>query len=289
MNAPSIGRVWDWGRGQWRLGHRPFVVGIINVTPDSFSDGGRYAAPDAAVAHGEQLLADGADALDIGAESSRPWAYQPVTVEEEWARLAPVLRRLRARTDYPLSVDTQKAEIARRALAEGADIINDVWGGARDPAMAGVIAKASCGYVMMFNRESEFPPGAPDWTEVDAFFRSQVTRFQAAGVGRERILVDPGIGFGYAVADNWRVLRRLKTYQGLGAGVWIGPSRKRFLGAVTGQPPAERDAATVAVVALAVAAGGVDVVRVHAVRCVRDAAAVAAHWQRLPDCDSSSP
>lgn len=267
-------RAWTFRGGALGLGSATRVMGILNVTPDSFSDGGAWVGPDAALARAEALGAAGADLIDVGGESTRP-GYTPVPAETEWDRIAPVLDRVRRRIALPISVDTQKAEVARRALSAGADIVNDVSGLA-DPAMANVVAKAGAGYVLMYNP----PPLAEGAVQVDAIRRwleERIARLAAAGVTRSQIVVDPGLGFAYGVEDNWRVLLQLERLTGVGEGLLIGPSRKRFLGSVTGRPAAERDVATAAVAALAVTKG-VDVVRVHQVAMTRDAVRVADRW-----------
>lgn len=267
-------RAWTFRGGELGLGSATRVMGILNVTPDSFSDGGAWVGPDAALARAEALGAAGADLIDVGGESTRP-GYAPVPAETEWERIASVLDRVRRRIALPISVDTQKAEVARRALSAGADIVNDVSGLA-DPAMANVVARAGAGYVLMYNP----PPLAEGAVQVDAIRRwleERIARLAAAGVARSQIVVDPGLGFAYGVEDNWRVLLQLERLIGVGEGLLIGPSRKRFLGQVTGQPAAERDVATAAVAALAVTKG-VDVVRVHQVAMTRDAVRVADRW-----------
>lgn len=248
------------------------------MTPDSFSDGGCLTDADAALARAERLVEQGADGLDLGAESTRP-GYASVSVEEEWKRLASPLRRIRERYPGPISVDTQKAEIARRALAEGADIINDIWGCAKDPEMARVLAKSRAGLVLMFNRQPAYAEGCVELAEMRRWIERQIQRLDSMGMGPGRILVDPGLGFGMGVADNWTVVKNLQAFSDLGAGILLGPSRKRFLGEVSGRPPAARDVATAALCALAVREG-VDVVRVHCPDVVKDALAVADRWER---------
>lgn len=271
-------RYFDWGRGRWGLGAKTYVMGVVNVTPDSFSDGGAYLRPEDALRHADQLIADGADMLDLGGESTRP-GHRPVSAEEEWRRLEPVLKALRRRWDGPISVDTYKGEIARRAVEEGADVINDIWGGQKDPTLWEVLAGCRVGYVLMYNRSPEFPPGAVDLGEIKASLVQALGALSALGIAGQRVLVDPGLGFAYGVEDNWTVLRALGEFSGLGAGLLLGPSRKRFLGAVTGRPPEERDVATAAVAALAVPYQ-IDVVRVHNVAAAKDALAVADRWWR---------
>lgn len=260
------------------MGERTYLMGILNVTPDSFSDGGYFNHVDAALARADVLWQAGADAIDLGGESTRP-GYVPIDVETEWTRVAAILRALRARSDGVLSIDTQKAEVARRALEEGVDVVNDIWGLARDPDMLPVLAGTQAGLVMMYNRHPAFEPGTVSMQAICQFFTCQLARAQAAGVAGDRILVDPGLGFGYAVEDHWMILQHLGTCVGYGGGLLVGPSRKRFLGTLTGLPAEARDRATAAVAALAVGQG-VDVVRVHNVAAVYDAVRVADRWVR---------
>jgi dihydropteroate synthase len=257
-------------------GSRTYVMGVVNITPDSFSDGGRYVVPEAAVALAEALVAEGADVLDVGGESTRPGA-KPVDEEMEWARLGPVLAALVEGTGVPISVDTYKGSVARRALAEGAALINDVTGG-RDPELLAAAAAAGAPVVLGHLR------GAPTtmqegivftdvFEEVAAELGASVARARAAGV--EQLVVDPGIGFGKTVAHNLELLGRAgELGERLGLPVMVGPSRKGFLGHLTGRPVTERLPATLGAVVAAVLAGA-DFVRVHEVRAVRDALVVA--------------
>lgn len=272
MKRPSQNaRHFRVGQTTWPLGQRTYIMGILNVTPDSFSDSGRYTAPDIAVAQAEKLFADGADIVDIGGESTRP-GYVPVTLDEEWDRLRPVLTACARKGIGPISVDTQKAEIARRALDEGTSVINDVSGLA-DPQMAKVLQASLCGYVLMYH-----PQGAVGETvSIEGMYRwlkTRLSQLSQAGVEVERVLIDPGLGFAYGVEANWAVIAELPALLGLGAGLLVGPSRKRFLAMVSTQPASERDAATAAISAL-LATQGVDVVRVHHVAMVKEAVAVA--------------
>ena len=235
------------------------VMGILNVTPDSFSDGGRHAA--APVARGEALVEEGAAILDIGGESTRP-GFTPVAAEEEWRRIGAAVEGLAARLPVPLSVDTTKAAVARRAIAAGAAIINDIWGFQGDPDMARVVAEGEAGAVLMHNRHAVDP--ALDIAEdMLAFFDQSLARAEAAGVARHRIVLDPGIGFGKAPGqqvDAIRAVARLRDAFGLP--VLVGLSKKRFLGAITGAPVERRGIETVAA-NLAAAAAGAAIFRVH--------------------------
>jgi dihydropteroate synthase len=271
-------------------GPQPRVMAILNVTPDSFSDGGRAEGLDAALRHAERLVAEGADLLDVGGESSRPGA-EPIGVEEELRRVVPVVQALAARFPVPISVDTTKVEVARASLAAGAAIINDIQGLA-DPELADLVARSGAGVVLMHMagtpRTMQDNPHYDDVVrEVRDDLAAKVARAEAVGIPRARIAVDPGIGFGKTVAHNLALLRDLGKFTNFGCALLIGTSRKGFLGHLTGRPIAERGVASVAS-ALAAAAAGANVVRVHDVGMTVDALRVweAQHgWPRPgPDC-----
>jgi dihydropteroate synthase len=259
-------------------GPRPAVMGIINVTPDSFSDGGRFAGVEAAVAHGRALAAEGADLLDVGGESTRPGA-EPVTAEDEARRVVPVVRRLATEAGVPVSIDTTKASVAEAALAAGATVVNDVSGGRTDPQILGVTADAGAGFVAMHMqgepRTMQDDPRYHDVVgEVTDFLRERVVVAREAGIRVDAVAVDPGIGFGKALDHNLTLLARLpELVASVGVPVLIGTSRKRFLGAlvrdtggVEGEPaPDARDDATLATTVWAVERGA-RIVRVHDVR-----------------------
>ena len=258
----------------------PFIMGILNVTPDSFSDGGAYADVQAAVARGLELAEQGADIIDVGGESTRPGA-RPVGLAQELERVLPVIQGLAEMTDVPISIDTTKAEVARQALAAGAQIINDVSALRFDSAMAGVAAESGAPVVLMHMR------GTPKTMQQDtcygslidellAFFCERIAAAEAAGIARDRIIVDPGIGFGKAVeTDNFTILKNLHAFAALGRPVLVGPSRKAFIGRVTGREAAGRDAGTAAAVAVAVY-NGANIVRVHDAAMMRDVVRIAA-------------
>lgn len=270
----------------WRCADRvleikrcPLIMGIVNVTPDSFSDGGQHGTVDAAVAHGRRLVEEGADILDIGGESTRPGA-QEVPLDEELGRVVPVVRALAREPGCVISVDTRKAEVARQAMAAGARIINDVSALAGDPAMAGVAAATGAGVVLMHMK------GMPETMQADprydnvvdevmAFFRARLLVAESAGIARESMVVDPGIGFGKSVEHNLALMAQAETFSGLGVPVLVGASRKRFIGAITGRPVEDRLAGSVACAALC-AWKGVHVIRVHDVGASRDAVRMAA-------------
>lgn len=257
------------------LTDRALVMGIVNVTPDSFSDGGLFASPEEATAHGLRLVADGADILDVGGESSRPGA-QPVSADEELRRVLPVVRELAARTSVPISVDTTKAAVADACLAVGAHIINDITALEGDPDMAAVVARRRAGVVLMhmqgMPQTMQIAPHYDDVvTEVVGYLEARLHATAAAGIEAGRVAIDPGIGFGKTVDHNLQLLHRLGEFQRLGRPLCLGVSRKGFLGKLLGRPAAERLAGSLAVVCQAVTRGGAQIVRVHDVRETRDA------------------
>lgn len=262
-----------------RLSGVPRIMGVLNVTPDSFSDGGKFADRDSAVRKGLQMAREGADILDVGGESTRPGSKGvPLDVERE--RVIPVIRELAGKTGALLSVDTTKAAIAREAAAAGAHIVNDTSALADDPEMAGVVRETGCAVALMHRRGTpETMQRSPSYRflfdELLAELGERIGHAEAAGIPRDRILVDPGIGFGKRLEDNLALHRHLPELRNLGLPVLFGPSRKSFLGTVTGRGAGDRLSGTAAAVALAVA-GGVHVVRVHDVPEMRDVVRVAA-------------
>lgn len=260
--ATLIGRrLFEWGR-------RSYVMGIVNVTPDSFSDGGRYACAEAAVAHGEALAAEGADLLDVGGESTRPGS-NPVTAEQEIERVVPVIARLARLTEVPISVDTTKAAVAEAALAAGASLVNDVSGFRFDPEMAGAIARhgaAACAmHLQGLPRTMQQQPRYLDVVgEVIEGLRASVALAERCGVAPEKILVDPGIGFGKTTGHNLFLLRNLAQLRTLGRPILVGASRKRFIGELTGREVHDRLSGSLASHVAAVLHGA-DLVRVHEV------------------------
>ncbi len=272
--------IWRCRDRTFDLSGRVLVMGILNVTPDSFSDGGRYLEPEAAVARGLALLGEGADLLDLGAESTRPGSA-PVPADEQWRRLEPVLRGLRAaRPEATLSLDVRVAEVAERGLALGAHIVNDV-SALSDGAMADVVARAGAGLVLMHMR------GTPETmqqdtaygdvvAEVASFLRTRASAAHAAGVADECVAFDPGIGFGKSAAGSLELLARLPELTALGRPVLVGASRKSFLARLTGDvgPPETRVAESLAAAALAVRDGAA-ILRVHDVAATVRVAQVA--------------
>jgi dihydropteroate synthase len=239
-------------------------MGILNVTPDSFSDGGRFLDPAAAVAHAERMVAEDADIIDVGAESTRPYGDAvPVALEEEMARLAPVLPAVIA-LGRPVSIDTLKAKVADWALARGAAIVNDVWGLQRDPDMARVVAAHGVPVVIMHNRETA-DPAIDIMADIAAFFARSLAIAEAAGIARERIVLDPGIGFGKTVEQNLALINHLSRFDRFNLPLMIGTSRKTFIGKILNKEPHERLMGTAASVVAAIFHGA-HIVRVHDVR-----------------------
>jgi dihydropteroate synthase len=257
----------------------PAVMGVINVTPDSFSDGGEYLDPGTAVARGVALVADGADVLDVGGESTRPGS-DPVPADVEMARVLAVIRGLREATDVPISIDTTKAVVAEAAIAAGASFVNDVSAMRVDPRMAEVVAAAGVPVCLMHMRGTpktmQDDPRYDDVVaEVASFLAERVRAAQDAGISKDAICIDPGIGFGKTGEHNLSLLRHLDAIAAVGPPVVIGVSRKRFLGAIIGDAERARAVATAAANVEAVRRGAW-MVRVHDVRETRDALAVAA-------------
>jgi len=270
-------RVWPIAGAEIAL-DRPALIGILNLTPDSFSDGGRFTTLERAIAHAETLKADGCQLIDVGGESTRPGAA-PVSVADELGRVIPVVEQLARRGLGPLSVDTRKSEVARAAIAAGAAVVNDVSAGVFDPELPRVAAREGVGMILMHMR------GTPDTmdglatyghvaAEVAGELRMAAERAQAAGVARERIVLDPGFGFAKTPEQNFRLLDELAAVVGLGYPVAVGPSRKRFLGHATGRPVDDRDRATAVACALAWERGA-RLFRVHDVALAREALTVA--------------
>jgi dihydropteroate synthase len=258
---------------------RPLVMGVVNVTPDSFSDGGRYLEPAAAISHAQDLVEQGADLLDIGGESTRPGAA-PVSEDEELARILPLLGALRD-APVPVSVDTRRPRVMREALQAGASMINDVEA-FESPGALAAVAGSDCAICMMHKKGDPAtmqrdPQYADVVAEVKAYLSARIAAAEKAGIARERIAIDPGFGFGKTPAHNLELLRRLEEFGSLGVAVVAGWSRKSTLGVVTGKPVGERLAASIAA-ALISAQHGAHILRVHDVKETRDALAV---WQAV--------
>ncbi len=258
---------------------RPLVMGVVNVTPDSFSDGGRFLDPAAAIAQARRLVAEGADILDLGAESTRPYGGAVrVALEDERARLAPVLAEVVA-LGVPVSIDTLKAPIAAWALAQGAAIVNDVWGLQGDPDMARVVADHGAPVIVMHNRDAA-DPTIDIVADVTAFFARSLEIAERAGIARDRIALDPGIGFGKTPEQSMICIARLDAWRSFGLPLLVGASRKRFIHTVVPSEPMERLGGSIAAHLIAVE-NGAAIVRVHDVGPTVQALAVAAAIRRL--------
>ena len=264
MVAEIGGRRFEWGS-------RVYVMGIVNVTPDSFSGDG-VLDPEAATSQGLRMVAEGADLLDVGGESTRP-GHAPVSAAEELARVLPVVKRLSAEASVPVSIDTSKLEVAEAALDAGAVIVNDIWGLQRSPGIAALAARLGAALVLMHNQEGTHYEGDL-MSAIAASLRESMTRALEAGVPSERVIVDPGIGFGKTAEQNLVVLRRLGELRRLGQPILVGTSRKSFLGKLFGQSPGERVEGTAASVTAAILQGA-DIVRVHDVKEMTRVARVA--------------
>ena len=257
-----------WGRDT-------LVMGILNVTPDSFSDGGMFVRVDTALEQAASMVREGAHIIDIGGESTRPYS-EPVSVNEELDRVIPVIRAVRSVTDCPISIDTTKAEVARNAVEAGADMVNDISGLRHDSDMADLVRDMDVPVVLMHMRgtpqDMQNNPFYHDVVkEVDEFFQERIAFCTRKGISPEKIIIDPGIGFGKRFEDNLDIINGLKRFTRHGVPVMVGPSRKAFLGQITGKKnPSDRDFATVGAVA-ACAMNGASIIRVHNVSIVADA------------------
>ena len=265
---------WQCGDQTLQLGGFPLIMGIVNVTPDSFSDGGNFLERNAAVDHALKLADNGADILDIGGESTRPNADR-VSVAEELRRVVDVVTQVRQATDRLISIDTTKAEVARQALAAGANIVNDISGLTFEPEIVDVCAESNCGVICMhilgtpqtMQRDPHYDNVV---TDVCDFLSTRLAALERSGIARDRVVNDPGIGFGKTAQHNVDLLSNIGVLRKLDRPVLIGHSRKRFLARVLGRPVEERTFGTIGV-AIAVAAQGADIIRVHDVRETRDA------------------
>ncbi len=240
---------------------RPVVMGVLNVTPDSFSDGGRFLEPEPAIEHARRMVADGADMLDLGAESTRPYGgAAPVTAEEETRRLAPVLSAVIG-LGVPVSIDTMKSQVAAAALAAGVAMVNDVWGLQRDPDMARVVAEHGVPVVIMHNRDAA-DPAVEIIADIAAFFSRSLDIAARAGIAREGIVLDPGIGFGKTPQQSIIAIARLAELKSFGLPLLVGASRKRFIDTVSPAPPDRRIGGSLTAHLLAVA-NGAAIIRAH--------------------------
>jgi len=240
---------------------RPVIMGVVNVTPDSFSDGGRFLDPQRAIEHAQRLAVDGADILDIGAESTRPYGGAvAVSHEEELRRLAPVLPEVTA-LGVPVSIDTMKASVASVALEAGARIVNDVWGLQRDPDMAGVVAEHAVPVIIMHNRDAA-DPAIDIMADISAFFTRSLAIAERAGIARDMIVLDPGIGFGKTPQQSITAIARLGELKSFGLPLLIGASRKRFIDSISPAPPDQRLGGSIVSHLVAVESGAA-IVRTH--------------------------
>jgi len=278
-NIDKQSHILKTARRDMMLGDKTLIMGIVNVTPDSFSDGGRYLATDQAIAHALRLVDEGADVLDFGGESSRPGAL-PVSPEEELARVVPVIEAVARQVNVPLSIDTTKAAVARAALDAGAEIVNDISSLRFDDQMPAVIAGTGAAVVLMHMRGTPGDMQTGDlnyaslWGEILRFLGERIAAAQKDSIDERQVVVDPGLGFGKSAEDNLKIIRELRECRVLGVPVLVGPSRKAFIGRITGGTPAERIEGTAAAVTAAIM-NGVDIVRVHDVGIMKKAAAVA--------------
>ena len=260
----------DIGGQRFEWGSRTYVMGVVNVTPDSFSGDGIGGA--GAIAQGLRMVTEGADLLDVGGESTRP-GHTPITVAEEISRTENVVHRLSSESEVPVSIDTYKLEVAEAAVAAGATILNDIWGLTRSPALANLAASHGCALVVMHNQDGTEYAGDL-MGEIKRFLRESARLAVAAGVPRERLIIDPGIGFGKTADQNWVVMRRLEELKELGLPILIGTSRKSFIGKLLDVPVGGRVEGTAATVTAAVLRGA-DIVRVHDVEAMTRVARVA--------------
>jgi dihydropteroate synthase len=267
----------DWGGYHLSLGKATRIMGILNVTPDSFSDGGLFFRRDQAIAQGEALAAQGADLLDIGGESTRPFS-DSISVEEEIERIVPVIKALVKRIAIPISVDTYKAQVAKAALDAGAALVNDISALRFDPELARVIAEYQVPVILMHikgtPRDMQLQP-TYDFLldEIHQFFVERLAFAQDQGISREKILIDPGIGFGKTMSHNLTLIKRLDYFQSLDRPIVLGTSRKSFIGRITHQEPLNRDWGTAATLAIGVAKGA-HMVRVHNAEAAKQVLAV---------------
>ena len=250
------------GTRDFDLKNRTYVMGILNVTPDSFSDGGKFNAPDAALRHAEEMIADGADILDIGGESTRP-GYTKISDEEEIARTAPVIELLKKHFDVPISIDTYKSNVAKAAVAAGADLINDIWGLKYDEKMAAVIAQTGVACCLMHNRDNmDYQNFICD---MKADLKETIALAKAAGIPDDKIMLDPGVGFAKTYEQNLEAIRRLEELKELGYPILLGTSRKSVIGLTLDLPATERVEGTLVTTVMAVEQG-CSFVRVHDVK-----------------------
>ena len=256
----------------FEYGKKTYIMGILNVTPDSFSDGGSYTNVEIAVKHAKKMIEEGADIIDVGGESTRP-GHKFVSAEEEIKRIVPVIKTLRKSINIPISIDTYKSQVAEEALKLGVNMVNDVWGLTYDEEMANVIGKYDASVCIMHNQEgTNYDKDIIE--SINEFFQNSIDKALKAGVKKEKIVLDPGIGFGKNFEQNLEVLRRLNEFRTLGYPILLGTSRKSVLGNIVGGEPKDRIEATVATTVLGIR-DGVEIVRVHDVKENLQAAKIA--------------
>ena len=273
-NTDSSLRLWKFRKREYQLGKHPLIMGIVNVTPDSFSDGGQFLQTQAAVEHALQLVEEGADFLDIGGESTRPGA-EPVSTEDEISRVLPVVEALSGKTTIPISIDTTKAEVARACLSAGAEIINDISGLTFDEQMPEACRAGDAGIVCMHIKGTpQTMQDNPHYNhcvrEIDEWLQARLKMLNAQGIDSTRLVLDPGIGFGKTAEHNLEILSSIEQLRKSGRPVLIGHSRKRFLKKVLNREMEERLAGTIGV-AIALAEQQTDIIRVHDVAAIQDA------------------
>jgi len=293
-NKATASREWTIARGRLPIGERTLIMGVLNVTPDSFSDGGQFLLLDQAIERAEQMIAEGADIIDVGGESTRPGGAAPISPEDELQRVVPVIAALAKRSTVPISIDTTKSLVARAALDAGAVIVNDISALRFDFYVADEVAKAGAGLVLMHSRGSpatmhRLPPVADIIDEVTSSLRSSITMAERRGVKRESIVIDPGIGFGKSQEQNIELIAKLDQ---LGSAfpdlpILIGTSRKSFIGKILGGAPAyQRLYGTVATITAAILHGA-QVVRVHDVKAAAETVLVADEIRRIIRAEDS--
>jgi dihydropteroate synthase len=251
------------GKYTFDFGKRTYIMGILNVTPDSFSDGGDFIDIEAAILHAKQMVEDGADIIDIGGESTRP-GFEEVNVEQELARVIPVIERLVKEIDVPISIDTYKAEVADRAIQAGAVIVNDIWGMQKDPKMVEIVAKHQVPIILMHNQQgTDYSHDIME--EICMFLRQSIDLGLQAGIKHENMILDPGIGFGKTSEQNVIVMSRIGELNDLGCSILLGTSRKSFIGKILDLTPKERVEGTVATTVMGIMQGA-DILRVHDIK-----------------------
>jgi dihydropteroate synthase len=268
---------WQCGTGKIALGRRTHIVGILNVTPDSFSDGGLFTTPESALARALEMAENGADIIDVGGESTRPGAA-PVSESEEMARVLPVIEALTRHLDVPVSIDTYKSRVARQALDAGATIVNDISGLRFDKAMASTVAETGAGVIIMHikgtPRNMQINPSYDDvMGEISGYLQESVRLALSAGISRRSIAIDPGLGFGKRLKDNFFIIKHLDLLKRLDYPILIGPSRKSFIGSTLDLPETDRLEGTIAAVTAGIIYGA-HLVRVHDVKEVKRAAVI---------------